>query len=1403
MNGLEEGADCGGDCTACPPAPAPVSLTISEVFSGGGNSASSSEVCDGQAWVEVLNFGAHAVDMAGMVMSNTARHPMVHDTPSVRLEMHAREGCQDVHLGLEPLRHRGFMTEVVHGRELYVQEATVPLGSCGRMLMAVFSTVNGQSIDYDCLRYTQDDPDDELDLSGRDCEAVVNEFGCGGYFDGYFDGHEYSVLDACPVSCGSCGGEFMYLKHVTATVRDAVLHVDTFDYWDTTCTTIEASNQIRLSADPRDCNIMSGDGALSGGYGLAALETSDHGVFGAVVIQPGQRVVFCNFEHFLFQASRRSGRTMIHHELALWRSAYIGCYWDWTGADLTHVQSLAGSGADAVAECAQACLEYAFMGLSGYDDCSCGNRYGYDGEASVEACDADGDTSSGFADLCGSGRDGCHDNNAIYSVRAYSESIAHVEFVPDLVPANQTWQLGSNGEYEAADPTPAAVHAVGNLECLNGVCYGICTRQLDPISMMFGGSDHGSRDASEWPMLGPCGDAESLRCCANGGVTPTGRAGCICQQSACTHANVSCSSWPPAMCNGTETLTDGGRFSAGLPVGGRDGSSQCHWLLSCTDPLLVPEIVFESLVISPCPSGYTFCHESTGVWPPRSGFCDTDQGCYGDDDHCDAPDRSAPCVLPLPPAAAASRIDLHAGGTATYPIFARVSSWNPQPASLPSMGPRMRPGGRASCDLSTPCAAGSFCNFESQHFGECELCQVSVPIGGCSELPKWGSHSLAAAINCIQMCEVHAGDRIAGGAAGLFVNYSASSDPNSSLSDGRGFSATFSCVHSAPTSAGGAVLADSGSFSWKQRDGGMGRMDQVSKAVAEQQVAVEDLEADCTWTLRCTNTSLAPSVNGIFSFSTGMNLELSLELFDGPTPTAPIVVGGRVDGRSLLLAKFDGSSPPNLAVQATGPAMLIRVLNCQTCADGSAGDDCDNSADEFSASFICAEPGTTPAVSADHHADNATNGGAAGYACVDDSCYAECLPSHMKHMPDWANGPCGDQASAGCCTDASRSAMVPLPGNATNGGAAGYGGGAASHRLVSVCACEFTACTSQDVVCPSQSFVDARWVGNGTAALVDCQTKQRNGACDAECNTAVYDFDGGDCTGATCTAVSEGLDGDCVAPIASGEFCSPTCTANLTSAVASQCVVTLSVKTGFFAQLMDWRVLRLDLDHCSSLVGFDCLEEGCIKDSNDGRCHADPETADQGPFGCAGACPSNSAEVSCAEVIGFVGMHACDVSIQALRRELGFTLSLQDTQVWDGNGRIIRSLCPHQCATEGMVMYQKGMVYARNNDYSRELLLAPGEYVLEVQCNKGWAGSTFQISDDSGALTDIVEPDDLCPRDGTGINPPQHASRTTFTVECRFAHSMCADGHLVKKSSKVSPLSISHVSRSEISETSQ
>ena len=118
-------------------------------------------------------------------------------------------------------------------------------------------------------------------------------------------------------------------------------------------------------------------------------------------------------------------------------------------------------------------------------------------------------------------------------------------------------------------------------------------------------------------------------------------------------------------------------------------------------------------------------------------------------------------------------------------------------------------------------------------------------------------------------------------------------------------------------------------------------------------------------------------------------------------------------------------------------------------------------------------------------------------------------------------------------------------------------------------------------------------------------------------------------------------------------------------------------------------------------------------------------------------------------------------------------------------------------------MYQKGMVYARNNDYSRELLLAPGEYVLEVQCNKGWAGSTFQISDDSGALTDIVEPDDLCPRDGTGINPPQHASRTTFTVECRFAHSMCADGHLVKKSSKVSPLSISHVSRSEISETSQ
>ena len=73
-----------------------------------------------------------------------------------------------------------------------------------------------------------------------------------------------------------------------------------------------------------------------------------------------------------------------------------------------------GSGIPTVLdECAAACAGYSYMGLQWRDQCFCGNTYGRLGVADITDCDADGDVSDGYADLCGNGQSDCGSRNAI------------------------------------------------------------------------------------------------------------------------------------------------------------------------------------------------------------------------------------------------------------------------------------------------------------------------------------------------------------------------------------------------------------------------------------------------------------------------------------------------------------------------------------------------------------------------------------------------------------------------------------------------------------------------------------------------------------------------------------------------------------------------------------------------------------------------------------------------------------------------------------------------------------------------------------------------------------------------------------------------------------------------------
>eukprot|EP01043_Picozoa_sp_COSAG02_P044131 COSAG02_NODE_3909_length_6056_cov_3.448884_4_plen_207_part_00 len=73
-----------------------------------------------------------------------------------------------------------------------------------------------------------------------------------------------------------------------------------------------------------------------------------------------------------------------------------------------------GSGIPSVLdECAAACAGYSYMGLQWEDQCFCGNTYGGLGVADITDCDADGDVSDGYADLCGNGQADCGSRNAI------------------------------------------------------------------------------------------------------------------------------------------------------------------------------------------------------------------------------------------------------------------------------------------------------------------------------------------------------------------------------------------------------------------------------------------------------------------------------------------------------------------------------------------------------------------------------------------------------------------------------------------------------------------------------------------------------------------------------------------------------------------------------------------------------------------------------------------------------------------------------------------------------------------------------------------------------------------------------------------------------------------------------
>ena len=101
---------------------------------------------------------------------------------------------------------------------------------------------------------------------------------------------------------------------------------------------------------------------------------------------------------------------------------YLGCFNDNgdAGRDLdsdkgsTAVQNV---GPGAVAECAAACSGYSYMGLQWANECWCGNTYGTQGEAEdATFCDADGDVSNGYADLCANGEGNCGNLNAVYAI---------------------------------------------------------------------------------------------------------------------------------------------------------------------------------------------------------------------------------------------------------------------------------------------------------------------------------------------------------------------------------------------------------------------------------------------------------------------------------------------------------------------------------------------------------------------------------------------------------------------------------------------------------------------------------------------------------------------------------------------------------------------------------------------------------------------------------------------------------------------------------------------------------------------------------------------------------------------------------------------------------------------------
>jgi hypothetical protein len=90
----------------------------------------------------------------------------------------------------------------------------------------------------------------------------------------------------------------------------------------------------------------------------------------------------------------------------------------------------------AATECMAVCTvqKYTYFGLQWKDQCYCGNSYGSQGEDGIMACDADGDLSSGVADLCGNGINDCGNHNAIYKIgRASSNHSASIPPCPAMV----------------------------------------------------------------------------------------------------------------------------------------------------------------------------------------------------------------------------------------------------------------------------------------------------------------------------------------------------------------------------------------------------------------------------------------------------------------------------------------------------------------------------------------------------------------------------------------------------------------------------------------------------------------------------------------------------------------------------------------------------------------------------------------------------------------------------------------------------------------------------------------------------------------------------------------------------------------------------------------------------------